>query len=1632
MTHMYMAARLIIAAGLLLLPQAVHSQYWTARADGGGTEIMEAADQRAGITAMTGRSIGQDGMSSILTVLLDARGDTLWQRRETMPHDAFGTDIRITSDGGALVAAAWWTPQSWRSMLLRYDADGTVSWRRQVSFGFPSAAQYPRTLELLDDGSSVLLCSGYEGSAASSLLVATGTDGGPLWEAKETGATLVDLCRWNTGVAAVGSISSTGQQDMYAVRYMADGTRDASISLQASADMDDALSMCVSDGGDVFAAGRIPDTGSDVLMTMLRWQSDETTSFHTLHSAYAANRCTDIRLMPGTGIAISARIENMQGGMDALIGMFDFEGNLLWSDTRSGTGDGDDRPPLFGGCAGGNTVGSDALRVDWAPARDVVSMEDEIIYSIYVAATPGAQNFGTPDLRVHGGMHALLGGLIPNTDYYVVVRAEDGTGNQDDNTREVRLTTGTGSLRITTASLPDGTEGINYTVPLQAEGGLPPYRWEFTAGALPPGITLDTAGVLDGTPTLAGTYTFTLTVTDTNDSTDAAEYTIDIAAPELTIVTDSLPDAEVCRPYLTTMQASGGTPPYKWIILGGGFPNGFDLAEDGTLSGETHFPGIHTFIVGVEDANQNTETKQLTLTITPAQRLHVIGDKTLPGGTHCFSTLYVDDGARLAFEGPAMIRCSDSLVVLGEITADCADLTFLDYRVALIHGRIDNRCVTGDSTQGGSLMFFSNVGEFILEQGNPASGLFSHGGLQLTDDTTIAEWRTVVTPDAQSAVPVDPVASLTADVLNDIIAPGESAFISFRCEGADPDGGPVEFSIDFGDGDIRSGLAPEIGPWLDVDKEYMTPGTYLVTLTVEDDEGRSSGATTQIFLGDSLSDGSEALGASIAPDWLLAARQDSVYFTLDEGTGPVTSLASVLWDFGDGNTSANADPAHRYAQAGRYAVSCTAIDDSGNSALTLCSIYIYDPDTNAVRSPGAASRIAAAPQGQRTAVVDAPVHVTRRIVYRGFQHLRVDSNAVITTRNGRPGIPGISGGSGSGLSTYSPGWLIVNGARISAGSGGAGASNAPNRSSGTKGGKGGSLILRGRNVWIGGGTTLAAGDGGDGGDVSVSVPAPGTARAFAKRGGNAGGRVRIQGTNSVNFGGSVTIHTGNGGRGGNATATGGPGQSRCTKGQDGGKALARAGAGGKANKRATIRGNVGGMGNVTLTGGQGGNGGTATANGGRGGDANCETTAVGGLGGWARAFGGDGGNSGHSGASVSGAENFKPGAGGDANASPGDGGNASATPNPAKGKDGCPGEDGGSATATGGRGGDGLAVTGKKGRLIGQGQDADPGTATVNGSNGGIADATGGDGGEGTDCDCDGGNGGTAAAHGGMRGDTEARAKSGGSEVENKGSDGSSAALGGNGGTGGHCCTPPAPVGGDGGAGGNADAFAGPNGATADAMGGDGGDGGDGKGPGKGGPAGTATSHGSGGLEIDGAPGKDGEWCYIFDSWYIYFSSIPDGSIAPGQDYTLGTYTDKDLGTQIGEVDVHFMTDAESGMPAPNGYFKAGPQLFIESGGISFDMTSLKDIVDPTRNWYATEFTLRFQLNATNPGMFSFVGSDNGTTIASQEIFLDPATTNYEVTIAAPQGQSFDDVSIRSDAPVSYDHWEVQIIVFDP
>ena len=71
-----------------------------------------------------------------------------------------------------------------------------------------------------------------------------------------------------------------------------------------------------------------------------------------------------------------------------------------------------------------------------------------------------------------------------------------------------------GTLSITTISLPAGSINVPYSSILAASGGVPPYTWTITSGALPAGLTLSTAGVISGTPTAQQTSSFTVQASD--------------------------------------------------------------------------------------------------------------------------------------------------------------------------------------------------------------------------------------------------------------------------------------------------------------------------------------------------------------------------------------------------------------------------------------------------------------------------------------------------------------------------------------------------------------------------------------------------------------------------------------------------------------------------------------------------------------------------------------------------------------------------------------------------------------------------------------------------------------------------------------------------------------------------------------------------------------------------------------------------------------------------------------------------------------------------------------------------------------------------------------------------------------
>ena len=87
---------------------------------------------------------------------------------------------------------------------------------------------------------------------------------------------------------------------------------------------------------------------------------------------------------------------------------------------------------------------------------------------------------------------------------------------------------------VTTSTLTVGTIGVPYSGSLQASGGLAPYSWTVSGGALPPGLHLAPDGTLSGTPTISGQYSVAFTVTDANLLTGGAVLKISIepiAAP---------------------------------------------------------------------------------------------------------------------------------------------------------------------------------------------------------------------------------------------------------------------------------------------------------------------------------------------------------------------------------------------------------------------------------------------------------------------------------------------------------------------------------------------------------------------------------------------------------------------------------------------------------------------------------------------------------------------------------------------------------------------------------------------------------------------------------------------------------------------------------------------------------------------------------------------------------------------------------------------------------------------------------------------------------------------------------------------------------------------------------------------
>src|SRR5262249_28588683 len=129
------------------------------------------------------------------------------------------------------------------------------------------------------------------------------------------------------------------------------------------------------------------------------------------------------------------------------------------------------------------------------------------------------------------------------------------------------------------------TVGVSYNQSLSASGGSGTYTFTLVGGSLPAGLSLSSAGVLSGTPTASGSFSFTASATDTSTpkATGTQAYTLTVNAPaanQIVLSPASLSGGMVGALYSQTVSASGSTTPFHFTISAGSLPPGLFLNQD--------------------------------------------------------------------------------------------------------------------------------------------------------------------------------------------------------------------------------------------------------------------------------------------------------------------------------------------------------------------------------------------------------------------------------------------------------------------------------------------------------------------------------------------------------------------------------------------------------------------------------------------------------------------------------------------------------------------------------------------------------------------------------------------------------------------------------------------------------------------------------------------------------------------------------------------------------------------------------------------------------------------------------------------------------------------------------------------
>lgn len=323
------------------------------------------------------------------------------------------------------------------------------------------------------------------------------------------------------------------------------------------------------------------------------------------------------------GLSLSSA--GVLSGTPTAVGSFNF--TVRATDSSSGTG-----APFTGNQSYTLTVSAPTITL--APSSLSAATGGQA-YSQAVSATggSGSYTYSLSSGALPPGIALSSGGTVSGTpttagSYIFTITATDSlffTGSQS-----YSFTVNAPAITITPATLPAAAGSTPYNQALTASGGNGGYTFSLAAGTLPPGIALSSAGVISGTPTTTGSFSFTVRATDGFGFTGSQGYTVTVNAPAIVFVLTTLPGGQVAAAYSQTLSAGGGSGSFTYSLTSGALPPGIALSSAGALSGTPTAAGSYSFTVTATDTFGFSGSQPFTVGINQPQPVVVNDAATTP------------------------------------------------------------------------------------------------------------------------------------------------------------------------------------------------------------------------------------------------------------------------------------------------------------------------------------------------------------------------------------------------------------------------------------------------------------------------------------------------------------------------------------------------------------------------------------------------------------------------------------------------------------------------------------------------------------------------------------------------------------------------------------------------------------------------------------------------------------------------------------------------------------------------------------------------------------------------------------------------------------------------------------------